>query len=189
MSNLRYAIFGGVGGYDWIDGVINTFSGSLEENITHMFSILPDKKGNYKTYEAEGIKEGADPYPGYFPHALEKWANNKNAIFIKVEVSDKDYQRGIRYAHQLVGHFYGYDACVKGGLWKTLQIKLPDTDITVDCSEADTRIARKMNIDILPDLEAGSVVPADGVNALLVVGTRITWDEVVQIISENKKVA
>lgn len=185
---MKYAIFGCVGGYDLIDGIINTVSNSLKENISHTFTILPIIDSDlYKVFEAKGQATEKDPYPGFFAHDLETYKDNELARFIVMEVTDDDYYNGVKYANDLLGRFYGYITCIKGGIYELFGKKIPDTDIFVNCSEAQSRIARKMGIDILPELEAGSIVPDESIKALISCGGRfITWEEVLECIQKNK---
>jgi len=70
-------------------------------------------------------------------------------------------------AKKLLGKPYGYIDCVNGGLHDLTGKNVPgDGEITVNCSEAVTRILRAGGLDILPGLYADNVTPADLLKAL-----------------------
>ena len=65
----------------------------------------------------------------------------------------------LREAENLKGTLYGFDDCGQGGLYEQTGIEIPDTALTVDCSESITRCMRTV-IDVLPKIKwAGNVVP------------------------------
>jgi len=141
-----------VGGNTLIDKVIQKASHAEDDNVTHIAMAL----GGY-TWEASGIKEPEDPYPGFWPHAWDKYINNPDAKFIAVEVPD--LTAILREAENLKGTLYGIGDCAQGGAYEQTGIETPDTALTVNCSESITRCLRTI-IDVLPGIKwAGNVVP------------------------------
>ncbi|MBP2656497.1 MAG: hypothetical protein H6Q73_4066 [Firmicutes bacterium] len=65
---------------------------------------------------------------------------------------------------------YGWIDCVNGGLHDITGCQLPgDGEVTVNCSEAVTRILRAGGLDIMQGVYADGVTPADLMRALEVV--------------------
>jgi len=154
---MAKAIFGFVGGFTFVDGVIETASNALADNISHAFSILPDKKGNLRTWEAEGTNKDGDRYPGFWDHDVNKWQADVCAKFVQIDV--QNYEDGVQLAWKLRGTIYGYVDCIEGGIYELTGFSVPDTALTMDCSEASARILRAMGINVLPGLKAGSITP------------------------------
>lgn len=141
-----------VGGDSFVDRVIKKASHAEADNVTHVALAL----GGY-TWEASGIKEPDDPYPGFWPHAWDKYINHQDAKFIAIEVPD--LTAILRKAEELKGTHYGFDDCAQGGLYERTGFEIPDTALTVNCSESVTRCLRTV-IDVLPEIKgAGNVVP------------------------------
>lgn len=140
------------GGDTFVDRVIQGASNAKADNVTHVAMVL----GGY-TWEALGIKEPDDPYPGFWSHSWDKYINNPTAKFIAVEVPD--LTAVLRKAEELKGTHYGVDDCAQGGLYEQTGFETPDTALTVNCSESITRCLRTV-IDILPKIKwAGNIVP------------------------------
>jgi hypothetical protein len=141
-----------VGGNTPIDKAIRKVSHAEDDNVTHIAMAL----GRH-TWEASGIKEPDDPYPGFWPHRPDKYVGNPDAKFIAVEVPD--LTAIVRKAEELERTPYGLDDCAQGGAYEQTGIETPDTALTMDCSEAITRCLRTV-IDVLPGIKwAGNIVP------------------------------
>lgn len=141
-----------VGGNTIVDRAIQSASDGETDNVTHIAMGL----GGH-TWEALGIKEEGDQYPGFWAHHPEKYVGNPDAKFIAIEVPD--LTAILRKAEELKGTPYGLDDCVQGGVYEKTGLETPDTSLTMDCSEAGTRCLRTV-VNVLPDIKwAGNVVP------------------------------
>lgn len=140
------------GGYETIDGVIETFSHGLRDNISHIAMILA---GN--TWEAQGVIVGNEPYPGFWPQRWDRLVNKECVKLIAVDVPD--LAPILKKAQELKGTPYGYGDCFRGGIYELTGKQIPDSEFTVDCSESITRCMRTV-IPILPEItETGCITP------------------------------
>lgn len=130
-----------VGGDSWLDKEIETVS---EGDVSHAAGILFDS-----TYEAIGLKEETDKYPGVWLHRLNKYNGNPYAKFIEVEIPDIE---GLKdEARKLLGTLYGYMNCGRTAVYDLTGIQIPDNSLTVMCSETWTRLLRGGKVNVLPD--------------------------------------
>ena len=142
-----------VGGYEMIDGAIETLSGALKDNISHVACILSGF-----CWEAQGVILNNEPYPGFWEQPYNRLVGNPCAKFIEVEVPD--LAPVLAKAKELRGTLYGYTDCIRGGVFDLFGVQLPDNVLTVDCSEVQTRMLRAV-VDVLPGREPGTITPID----------------------------
>lgn len=140
-----------VGGNSTVDKVIQEFS---HGDVTHAaIKILGS------VCEAKGMKEETDLYPGFWPHDPVKYDQDADAHMVVVDVPDLAGAEA--EARRLIGTPYGYIDCVRGGTYDNTGIQIPGNDLTVNCSEAVTRILRAGGWQILNGVEADCVTPVD----------------------------
>ncbi|MBP2643785.1 MAG: hypothetical protein H6Q67_1672 [Firmicutes bacterium] len=109
-----------------------------------------------------GILEALDN--GFVKSPLNAYEGRKTTV---ITVKVPDMEAAEVEAGKLLGTPYGYIDCVNGGLHDLTGANIPgDGELTVDCSEAVTRILRAGGLDILPGLYADCVTPADLLEAL-----------------------
>jgi hypothetical protein len=151
---LPSVIVGFVGGTDRIDGLIETVTDALKENISHTFLIISND-----LYESTGCKEDGDPYAGVWKREgkADKYDNNPYAKFIELEFDEIDSIKEV--AEHYIGTRYGHFDCVRGGWYDLTGQQLPDNDLFMDCSEYVTRDLRAKIQNLLPNIEAGCVTP------------------------------
>lgn len=138
-----------VGGDSTVDKLIQTVEGGKE---THVAGIMLGSIA-----EATGLKEKHDLYPGFWLHDPTKYDNNPDATFYNVEVPD--IEAANEEVRRLIGTPYGYSDCLKYALHKCTGVDMPDNTLSVDCSEAYTRIFRAGGLNIFPDLSPDEVSP------------------------------
>lgn len=140
------------GGYEFIDGQIQAFSHGLKDNVSHIAALF----AGY-TWEAQGVIVGKEPYPGFWAQSKDRFLKQDSiAKFIAIEVPD--LRPIYNECLALKKTPYGYGDCIRGGVYELTGKQIPDSDFTVDCSEAWTRILRTV-ITFLPDIEAGCITP------------------------------
>jgi len=137
-------------GHDWIGKVIDAVEGKGKDpSHTGIFmfrGLLEAVKGGF-------VKSPATTYDGLETKIIFVDVPNMEAAEAKAQV--------------LLGTPYGYIDCITGGLHDLTGKNVPgDGEITVNCSEAVTRILRAGGLDILPGVYADDVTPADLLMAL-----------------------
>ena len=142
-----------VGGFTKIDGIIETASNALKENISHVAGILSGK-----CWEAQGVVLGNENYPGFWEQRMDRLVGVPCTRFVAVEVPD--LAPILAKAKQLEGTPYGYTDCIRGGVYDLFGGQIPDNTLTMDCSEAQTRLLRSVR-EVLPGREAGTITPID----------------------------
>lgn len=142
-----------VGGYTKIDGVIETASNALQENISHVASVF-----NGNTLEAQGVILGDEKYPGFWRQRPDRLVGVPCVRFVAVEVPD--LTPILSEVQELIGTPYGYTDCIRGGVYDLFGVQIPDNALTMDCSEAQTRLLRTV-VDVLPGREPGTITPID----------------------------
>lgn len=142
-----------VGGYTKIDGVIETASGALKENISHVASILSGS-----CWEAQGVVLGNENYPGFWRQDINRLIGVPCVKFIAVEVPD--LEPILQKMKDMESTPYGYTDCIRGGVYDLFGVQIPDDALTMDCSEAQTRALRTV-VDVLPGREPGTITPID----------------------------
>jgi hypothetical protein len=148
-----------VGGDSRVDKLIEDVSGG---DVSHVACLLFDS-----VYEATGMKEESDLYPGTWLHNPTKYDSNPDARFIEIEIPDMAALKG--EARNLLGTPYAYGGCIKTGIYDLSGIELPDCALTTHCSETITRLLRSGGVNILPDIEPGCIDPSRLYKAV------ITW--------------
>jgi hypothetical protein len=84
-----------------------------------------------------------------------------------IEINILDLVAAENEARHLLGRLYGLSDCITGGLHDIAGIHLPGNgEITVDCSEAVTRILRAGGLDVFPGSPADDITPQDLYTAL-----------------------
>ncbi|MBP2653368.1 MAG: hypothetical protein H6Q73_937 [Firmicutes bacterium] len=110
----------------------------------------------------DGILEALDN--GFVKSPLTAYDGHKTTI-ITVDVPDIDDAE--LEAKRLLNTPYGYLDCINGGIREITGRQIPgDGEVTVNCSEAVTRILRAGGLDILPGIYADGVTPAALMEAL-----------------------
>jgi len=137
-------------GTNWVGRIIKFFEGK-GDNPTHTGIFMFDS-----------LLEALDA--GFVKSPVDEYANSRTKI-VSVEVpniADAEAE-----AKRLLYTPYGWSDCVNGGIYDTTGVMLPgDGEITVNCSEAVTRILRAGGVDVLPGVYADCVTPADLLKAL-----------------------
>ena len=137
-------------GHNWIGKVIDAVEGK-GSNPSHTGIFMFDSL--LEAVASGFVKSPATTYDG-----LE-------TKIIAVDVPDME---GAEIeARRLLNTPYGYIDCINGGLHDLTGANVPgDGEITVNCSEAVTRILRAGGVDVMPGVYADCVTPADLLKAL-----------------------
>jgi hypothetical protein len=143
------------------NGIIDTVIDTVEQGeFSH--SAIKILGG---TFEALGVMDKGDLYPGAWLHPLDKYDNNPNVVQIDVEIPDLTYAE--LKATELKGTLYGYISCVTGGLHDLLGIHLRgDGEFSNDCSELVTRVLKAGGLDLFPVDYPDNITPQDLYNKL-----------------------
>ena len=145
-------VVGYVGGDTDLDKAIQYFSDAEKYNITHAFTMILGS-----TAESKGVKETDDLFPGFWLHSPEKFAYDKTARFLEIEVPS--LRLAENEARKLIGSAYGYSSCLAFVLKKAFHIDFPDNNHSCDCSEAQTLILRASGLRVYPRTQANEVSP------------------------------
>lgn len=145
-----------VGGNSEVDKVIDNVSHGDKSHVA--IGILGS------TLEALGMKDEHDLYPGVWLHDPLKYQNNPDAIFKEVEIPD--IQAAETEARKLIGTLYGYDCCIKGGVYDQTGLEIFGNLLTANCSKTVTLVLRAGGFNILPSVNADCITPNDLYRAL-----------------------
>jgi hypothetical protein len=108
--------------------------------------------------EALGEPDLGDKYPGVWAHNPEKY-DGADVEVVPVELPDLPSAEA--EARSLIGTFYGYTDCIRGGLYDLTGVTLQGNKFTANCSETVTRILRAGGLDVLPGVPPDCITPND----------------------------
>jgi len=137
--------------HDWIGKIIDAAEGK-GENPSHTGIFLLDS-----------LLEAT--LKGFVKSPVDEYRDCKTVVATvdipKIEDAELEAKR-------LLYTPYGYIDCINGGIHDITGVQVPgDGEVTVNCSEAVTRILRAGGLDVLPGVYADCVTPADLYRALV----------------------
>jgi hypothetical protein len=147
-----------VGGEGWASEIVKKVTDS---RFSHVAVKILDS-----VWESQAVCDPGDKYPGIWLHPLNKYDNNPNAVFVDIEISAEALKRVENKARKMIGTFYGYSDCLRGGLFDLLKIALKGNGITANCSEGALKLLRVIPLNYYAGIDADCITPGDLYRAL-----------------------